>query len=308
MTSTKAAPYRTSYTVKRLSKAGEHPGDMEGTTHAASGLAAGLAIGLAAPGPWQHRLGPALVQGLVVAGFALLPDADHPRATFAWTGSWITRGVAHLIAVLFGGHRQGMHSVPVTALLTGLAAWLVWLHPVRPAQYVAGAFTAVCVAGGLIATGFARQGFIPLAIGGAVAGYVVLKDPAALAWMLPLGMGIHIAEDCCTGYGCGLLWPITRRRFLGSKPRVVLSTKRARSRPGKARGGRPASRAPAPSRPAPARTAAWKPGPMWTEMCLDCLDGEHNCKDRCCRCTRCIKIRRPAPLPDPDPAGENPPF
>jgi membrane-bound metal-dependent hydrolase YbcI (DUF457 family) len=333
-----AAPLRTSYSVKRLDNGGEHPGDMEGTTHAATGWLAGAALAFTAPGPWPHHLVPALVQGAVVGGLALLPDADHPRATFAWTAGFASRGVAHLVSVLFGGHRQGMHSLPVTAALTGLAAWFVWLHPVRPAQWAFGAFLAVCVAAGLIATGFARQGVIPLAIGAGLAWYVVAREPSALVWMLPLGMGIHIAEDECTGYGCALLWPFTRRRFGGSLPgirrpaaaRRVMTTKGVRSRSGKAAGGRhvrgrrpavpPRPRSSATGAPVaapvrdPHRTGPWKPGPLWHALSADCLDGNHGrCTDRACECDhpRCghpAQKPRTVVTPEPYDPDEIPPF
>jgi len=320
----KAAPLRTSCTVRRLDRAGEHQGDMEGTSHAATGLAAGAALAFAQPGPWQHHLAPALVQGLAVAGLALLPDADHPRATFAWTAGWLSRGVSHLVAALFGGHRQGMHSVPVTLALSGLAFWFVRLHPARPAEYAFGAFLAVCTAAGLIATGFARQGAVPLLIGAALAAYVIVKDPGALWWMVALGMGIHIAEDCCTGYGTALAWPFTRRRFLGSKPRQVMTTKgtgRARKAQGGRHARRPRTSAPVPPRPQtappvpprnPHKTGPWRPGPLWHAIGTDCLDGNHHlCTDRKCECDN-PKCGHPAlqPKPDPEPYDpeEIPPF
>jgi hypothetical protein len=93
----------------------------------------------------------------------------------------------------------------------------------------------------------------------------------------------------------------------------VLSTKRARSRAGKARGGRPAPRPQVPPR-APGRTAPWKgEGTLMRQLCLDCLAGEHDqCHDFGCKCTRTGAHpgrpgRRPAPR-DPDPQGNNPPF
>src|SRR3974390_282609 len=214
--------------------------ELEGTTHAASGMIAGAALAFAVPGPWQHHLALAAVQGLAVGGLALAPDIDHPRATFAWTAGPLSRGVSHLAAVAFGGHRPGLHRIPATAALSGLALWTVGVAHCRPAAWAFGAFLAVLVAGGLIAPGFARQGPVALLAGAGLAWYVVTRDPGAPAWMIALGMGLHIAEDCCTGYGTALLWPFRRRRYLGARARVQRTTHGV-SRARKARGGRPAA-------------------------------------------------------------------
>jgi len=215
-------------------------------------MIAGAALAFAVPGPWQHHLALAAVQGLAVGGLALAPDIDHPRATFAWTAGPLSRGVSHLAAVAFGGHRQGLHSIPVTAALSGLALWTVGVAHCRPAAWAFGAFLAVLVAGGLIATGFARQGPVALLAGAGLAWYVVTRDPGALAWMIALGMGLHIAEDCCTGYGTALLWPFRRRRYLGARARVQRTTHGV-SRARKARGGRPARGRSSPRRSAGSR-------------------------------------------------------
>jgi len=300
-------------------------------------MIAGAALAFAVPGPWQHHLALAAVQGLAVGGLALAPDIDHPRATFAWTAGPLSRGVSHLAAVAFGGHRQGLHSIPVTAALSGLALWTVGVAHCRPAAWAFGAFLAVLVAGGLIATGFARQGPVALLAGAGLAWYVVTRDPGALAWMIALGMGLHIAEDCCTGYGTALLWPFRRRRYLGARARVQRTTHGV-SRARKARGGRPARGRSSPrprvmagngSRPprAPNGNGQVTPPPGAPPMpktrvlpagygyllrahCNDCLDKRCDlCRDRGCECRGTHPKRAPKPPPyDPDPQGNNPPF
>ena len=222
MASTTFAPgYRTYWHVPARSRAGEHEGDMEGTTHAATGMLAGAGIGLLLHAGGHHHgiivwedAAQDVLFGMVTAGMALLPDADHPRASFAYSAGFISRGLSHLVAVLFGGHRAGMHSLAGVALFTALAqTGAVWVPGVW-VKVATGAVVAMLIAAGLSATGFAR-GWTALA-SGALAAYAVLHFvPGGLWWMVALGMSIHIAEDMCTGHGVALLWPVYRGRIGG---------------------------------------------------------------------------------------------
>lgn len=44
-----------------------------------------------------------------IAGAALRPDIDHPQASIANSGGFVTRGIAHVANALSGGHREGTH-------------------------------------------------------------------------------------------------------------------------------------------------------------------------------------------------------
>jgi membrane-bound metal-dependent hydrolase YbcI (DUF457 family) len=184
---------------------------VDGATHAATGVILGAGVGVAT------RAGLPLdgLYGVVTGGLALLPDADHPEASFAYSAGWVSHGVSAAVARLSGGHRKGMHSLPV------LAGWMLavetlttWLPSLAGLGIVA-FFLALCVTAALVATGFAWHGLAGLMAGCAVAGWMVAADPGALWWLFGLGMGLHIAEDEFTGHGCSLLWPFTSRRFGG---------------------------------------------------------------------------------------------
>ena len=320
MASTTFAPYpRTVHYVPRVSRAGEHRGDMEGTTHAATGMLAGAGIGLLLHAGGHHHgvivwedAAQDVLFGMVTAGMALLPDADHPKASFAYSAGFISRGLAHLVSVLFGGHRAGMHSLFGVALFTLLAeTGAVWTTGPWP-KVAVGAVIAMLIAAGLGATGFAR-GWTALGIG-ALAAYAVLHFvPGELWWMVALGMGIHIAEDLCTGHGTALLWPVFRHRIGGDGRQPAGSRSPAKRRPAPRPAGRPAPAGAA--KTAPYRTGPWKPTRLsramdWTVMCGECLTGEHGeCTDRGCKCDRSQHPKRPGgpPVP-PAPLPDEPPF
>lgn len=321
--------YRTYWHVKTRSSAGEHEGDMEGTTHAATGMLAGAGIGLLIHAGAHHHgallaedIGTDLLFGAVTAGLALLPDADHPKASFAYSAGFVSRGLSHLASVLFGGHRAGLHSLFGVALFTLLAQWgAVWSHGLYP-HIAVGAVLAMLIAAGLGATGFAR-GWTALAIGG-IAAYAALHFvPGELWWMVALGMSIHIAEDMCTGHGVTLLWPVYRKRIGGDGRQPAKS----RQRPGRVRRpdpseqGIPWRHAPAeaaapdaPYRTGPLRTRPYKPGRFdramdWELQCGDCLGGDHgSCRDRGCQCKRGAHPNRPGPAAPRPPLPDQPPF
>jgi membrane-bound metal-dependent hydrolase YbcI (DUF457 family) len=306
MATATAPGYRTSYTVKARSRAGEHEGDMEGTTHAATGLLLGAGIGLLTTGPLRgtgtvhdlavaHAVGRDLLFGAMTAGMALLPDADHPDATFAYSAGAVSHGISHVIAVLFGGHRQGMHSLFGIAFWSAAAeACAVW-WPNRWALGFLAAFLAICIVAGLKATGFMRHGgrghryhggaLRRALVGCGIAALAVTYARADLWWLVALGMALHILEDEFSGHGCALLWPFTRRRFGGDGHQPAARRSSPGRRPksefqkAKARAAR-ASRGPvapkAPSRPAARGLQS---------MCLRCMVGECDaCKGQGCKC------------------------
>jgi membrane-bound metal-dependent hydrolase YbcI (DUF457 family) len=184
---------------------------MEGTTHAATGILAGAGAGVLLHAGLPHDA----LYGVLAGGLALLPDADHPKASFAYAAGPVSKGTAHLVTWLFGGHRQGMHSIPVTltwVLATEVLA--VWV-PTRAGMGFIAFFLAFCVAAGLRATGITRHASVALVAGCGIAGAAMWFDPGALWWLFALGMGLHIAEDETTGHGCALWWPFSRRRVGG---------------------------------------------------------------------------------------------
>jgi membrane-bound metal-dependent hydrolase YbcI (DUF457 family) len=275
---------------------------VEGTTHAATGLLLGAGIGLLTTGPLRgtgtvhdlaiaHAVGRDLLFGAVTAGMALLPDADHPDATFAYSAGAVSHGISHLVAVAFGGHRQGMHSLVGIAFWSAAAeACAVW-WPNRWALGFLAAFIAICVVAGLKATGFMRHGGrghrsrgggLRRALAGCgIAALAVTYARADLWWLVALGMALHILEDEFTGHGCALLWPISRKRF-GGDGRQPAGSRRALARKPRSGYSEARDRALRPVAASPARKprlAAVKP------TCPACWMGEcSECKDRGCGC------------------------
>jgi membrane-bound metal-dependent hydrolase YbcI (DUF457 family) len=323
-----AVPYRTRY-LGEQSTAGEHEGNMEGSTHAGTGLLLGAGASfaldvtavhthLAALGSIERAAGVALF-GVVVAGFALLPDADHPDASFAHSAGWFSRVISHLVAVLFGGHRQGMHSafgIALLALVTEACA--VWFRS-RATLAGLGVIMTLCIAAGLCAMGAAphpsarrrRKRNAGLFTGiealtaGALVSAVMLYVPmyrADLWWLVVLGMTLHVFEDSLTGHGVAIAWPLTRKRF-GGDGRQPAPRRRASQRPEPRDDD---DRRP-PSQPRP-RSGPSKPAcpACWMGSCEECTDRGCGCPQR----EHPARPKRKAPVPDDEPlvVVKNAPF
>jgi len=302
-TATALPEYRTSYTVKARSRAGEHEGDMEGSTHAATGFLLGAGIGLLTQvGTHAHgvavadSIGRDLMLGVLTAGFALLPDADHPDATFAHAAGALSHGTSHLVAVVFGGHRQGFHSLFGIALMAVVTASCADWWPNKWALAGLAVLIAVCVVAGLKATGFLRHGgrgrnrhrgaLRRAFIGSAIAAAAIVTVRADLWWLVILGMGLHVLQDETTGHGCALLWPLTNRRFGGDGHQPARGRKPAgtgrRPKSGYQKAKARATRPVAPKNPA---RPPLSPGTGAISMCLACLAGNCDaCKGQGCRC------------------------
>lgn len=263
---------------------------MEGTTHAATGLLLGAGVGLVTSIPHAHgaqvgqNIGHDFMYAFLVAGAALLPDADHPKATFAYTAGPISHGISHVVAVLFGGHRQGLHSFAgIGAMILATLALGTW-WPNNWCLGVLAALLAMLVAGGLAATGFRRHGLEALVAGCVLAGVAVVTVRADLWWLVALGMALHIFEDEFTGHGCALFWPVSRHRIGGDgrqpAARRSSSGRRPRSefQKAKARAQRGPAAPKAPSRP-PTAVKPTCPA-CWTGKCDECKDRACGCPER----------------------------
>src|ERR1700691_119470 len=92
-------------------------GRLDGSSHAEIGFVAGIGLGLLTTGAHHGdaATADAIIRdglfGFLTAGLSLLPDADHPDASFAHAGGALSHVVSHVINLLFGGHRQGFHSI-----------------------------------------------------------------------------------------------------------------------------------------------------------------------------------------------------
>jgi membrane-bound metal-dependent hydrolase YbcI (DUF457 family) len=305
---------------------------VEGATHAATGFVLGTGIGLLTHAGVAHGdlgawagIGHDVMYGVVTAGLALMPDSDHPQASFAHAAGVLSHGLSHIIAVMFGGHRQGMHSIFGVGLVSFgmLACTRLW--PNHWSLGVMAAVLAICIAAGLGAIGFARHGLEAVTFGAILSALAVVAIRSDLWWLTALGMALHIFEDEFSGHGCALLWPFTRRRFGGDGRQPSRSRSRDR-RP--VDGRRSQSRRPADSRPRrpardrddrePDRPASRRDddrprarrGPQ--VMCPHCWVGECGaCKTKCGCPLGDHPARKTAAgpaSPAPAPYPETPPF
>lgn len=298
---------------------------MDGSTHAATGFLAGIGIGAALYAGGRHTgaqtvddIARTACFGLTAMGLALLPDSDHHDASFAHAAGPLSWVLAHVIGLLFGGHRQGMHSIFGVALFCGLTELAV-THPSRWSLGILAAVLAICIAAGLKATRFARHHGEALVFGCAIAGLSVVLVRPDLWWLCALGMGLHIAEDELTGHGCALLWPVSRRR-IGGDGRQPAADRTAQTAAAAAasKTARPVRTARTP-KPEPARalTPKLEPGQKmaWVSdgVCLACATRAHgDCDDKTCGCLRGQHPSRPgwvSPVPRAVvPLPETPPF
>jgi membrane-bound metal-dependent hydrolase YbcI (DUF457 family) len=292
---------------------------LEGSSHAAIGFVAGIGLGLITTGAHHGdtATADAIVRdglfGFLTAGLSLLPDADHPDASFAHAGGPISYVLSHVIALLFGGHRQGMHSIPGTAVFTAIVASCSLWWPNKWALAGLALGLAICIAAGLRATKFIRGKLEAFLAGAMLAGMSVWVVRADLWWLCALGMALHIAADMRSGHGCALLWPFYGGR-IGGDGRQPAGKRPVTKRAPAASGSRPARAKRAPGGvPVPVleetgRHLGWQQG----ELCPACVTRDHrDCVDKGCQCTRGQHPSRPGTRIDrlphaPDP--EEPPF
>jgi len=188
---------------------------MMGTTHALSGAAAFL---VAAPQVFPDA-GPAEIAAgaAIAAGFALLPDVDHPAATI--TNRLPLGGlVARVVGAVSGGHRQGTHSLLAAGMLAALAFGLPAALPDDRAPYalaVLAYFGAVFGVGTLArAVGNRLRSVTTHGVALVVAAAVATEHlPATTVAVAAVGGYVmHLLGDALTSGGVPFLWP-SKRRF-----------------------------------------------------------------------------------------------
>lgn len=185
---------------------------MLGRTHATSGSLLWSATVSLSPLVGVHPHWPAVVAGSVAtAGAALLPDADHPEATIAFSLGPITKALTLFVHKVSGGHRHATHSL-LFAVEATLATWLPLLLAGQwfavPALFVLTVFA--------LRAWHVKPSLTPVA---AVlyTGVFWLLLHGDYGW-LPVAVGVgvvaHLAGDCLTKEGCPLLWPHRRHYML----------------------------------------------------------------------------------------------
>ena len=157
---------------------------------------------------------------MVCAGAALLPDADHRRATIAHSLPPVSNAICAGIGEVSGGHRNGTHSFIGIAVFTALA-WVIGLWSVETERFGtifpgAGLLAVLLVSFALKALKFIPDSMarLPWLVSIPAGIFVAVFSPDEQNWLvLAVGVGctIHILGDMLTVGGCNLLWPIKIR-------------------------------------------------------------------------------------------------
>jgi membrane-bound metal-dependent hydrolase YbcI (DUF457 family) len=194
---------------------------MMGRTHALTGWCAGLAVAPAIGAGTVHQ---AVAFAATTAGFALLPDLDHPGAgasrllgPITGTLSWLLR---HASAGLYaltkgprdergkGTHRHLSHTV---LFAVGLGALTMWGTRAGGWYAVAGV-----VLFGVLLAADALGDWLLLVAGGAAAWWALTASAAGelrelTGWLgvaVAVGCFTHCLGDALTEAGCPFLFPV----------------------------------------------------------------------------------------------------
>lgn len=205
---------------------------MMGRSHALSGWCAGLAV---APLVGLTSVAEVVPFAAATAGYALVPDLDHPSARASRLVGPLTRAVSQLVRAFSGvvynltkgprdekstgKHRHATHTLVAAVLLGMLAAsagdrgkWAVLAVAVTGlilAADVLGDWLIVIVLG---ATAWSVTG---TALPGTTAADAVQAGLTGIGgWIgvaVALGMFVHCLGDSLTRSGCPWLWPLPIR-------------------------------------------------------------------------------------------------
>lgn len=183
---------------------------MLGRSHFVSGTLAFMGSTLA----YRYN-GMQMITGLlVVPCAALLPDADHSKATISRTYGPVTVAFSKAIAYLAGGHRKGTHSLLGIFLLGLLTeAGVAHRHTWWGAALLCAVLIPTLAAGVRI---FRIRGWIddllPIPVTITVVAFTNI-DLTAVPPALMLGCLVHVAGDCLTNSGCPIFWPFSKFRL-----------------------------------------------------------------------------------------------
>lgn len=159
---------------------------------------------------------------VMMAGAALLPDADHRGATLARSLPPLSTLFAAVVGRVSGGHRQGTHSVLgiLAAALLGYVLGLLSLEielatgqgQSTTLHLGAGALTLLLAALAFKALQFLPDGArrAPWIVAAPFAVFSLLVFPPGAHWLaLLVGLGclVHVLGDFLTTEGVNWLWP-----------------------------------------------------------------------------------------------------
>lgn len=156
------------------------------------------------------------IGGLVAAGAALLPDADHHNATIAYSIPGVGKAVTAAVGAAAGGHRHGTHS-GLSAVIVFLLAWLITgvfgladtTHG-SPYVIICGIIAAAMLCFALKVLKIVRTWGMAWLVGivsSAAITFLLPEQWAWLPWAIAIGWVTHMAGDFLTVGGLPLTWP-----------------------------------------------------------------------------------------------------
>lgn len=147
---------------------------------------------------------------VVCAGAAMLPDLDHPQATCAQSLGPVTKVLARVTSKVFGGHRNGTHSLLFAALATVFFAFLL---NISSGPWVA---LAICFffSSLVVRTLTEASGAVSAAMSVFLAATLITVAPDQDWIFLSIGLGclLHDLGDILTPEGVPPLWPVSKVR------------------------------------------------------------------------------------------------
>ncbi|MFE2751585.1 metal-dependent hydrolase [Actinosynnema sp. NPDC059335] len=199
---------------------------MMGRTHALTGWCAGLAV---APLLGAHGVIEALLLATTTAGYALLPDLDHPGARASRLAGPVSGAVSLMLRAgsrwLYartrgprdephrGEHRHGTHTLAFAALV----GTLVWVG--TSVAGTAGVLVVLAV-GTWLAVDALGDWLLPVVLVAGTVWWVTAGGdavvslagmPGTLGVAVGVGCFVHCLGDALTLSGCPFLWPLMIR-------------------------------------------------------------------------------------------------
>lgn len=185
---------------------------MMGKSH----LALGSAVWLAGAAPAMKLAGVDLTPAeigagtVVCAGAAMLPDIDHPGAGVSRSLGPVTGAISRVFSLIFGGHRNGTHSLLFAVLAAAAAAYVMGSTPAPwGALAITFFFTSL-----VLRTLTEADGLVCASVSALIAAALITLAPAP-EWLwgaVGLGCVAHMLGDYLTPQGVPALWPLSRAR------------------------------------------------------------------------------------------------
>jgi len=164
-----------------------------GKTHFITGSLVTTPIAIAC----THELAPVLAISISGGIAATLPDIDEPESRISHS-TIIGKLLSPIIARISGGHRKATHSW-IAIILTTIGAYLM-----SRSEFAERIELAVLIGLAISFMPNLKLALLPFLFIFTVFFYYF---PPQLAFILPIGIIVHILGDVLTGHGVPIIWP-----------------------------------------------------------------------------------------------------